>query len=94
MPTKRTILSELTTDELSANVDYYDLPVYDRRVKADLVDALAASRRARLDEVLPDLSRNRLKELCRTFCLDGTGRKADLAARLIGNSGLTKERCP
>ena len=88
MPTKRTILSELTADELRANVDYYDLPVYDRRVKTELVDALAVSRKARLDEILPDLSRDRLKELCRAFALDDSGReKADLAARLIGNAG-------
>ena len=84
MPTKRAILSELTADELRANVEYYDLPVLDRRVKTELVDALAGSRKARLDEVLPDLSRDRLKELCRTFGLDDTGReKAELAARLI-----------
>ena len=85
MPTKRAILSELTADELRANVEYYELEVYDRRVKAELVDVLAASRKARLDEILPDLSRHRLKELCRAFGLDDSGReKADLAARLIG----------
>ncbi len=87
MPTKRAILSELTADELRANVEYYELEVHDRRVKTELVEALAASRRARLDEILPDLSRNRLKELCRTFGLDDSGReKAEIAARLIGNA--------
>ena len=85
MPTKRTILAELTRDELRANVNYYDLPVDDRRINAQLVDALARSRKARLDEVLQDLSRDRLKELCRTFDLDDSGRKkADLVARLVG----------
>ncbi len=87
MPTKRAILSELTADELRANVQYYDLAVYDRRIKAELVDALAASRKARLDEILPDLSRDRLKELCRAFGLDDSEReKADIAARLMGHS--------
>ena len=87
MPTKRAILSELTADELRANVEYYDLDVHDRRLKTELVDALAASRKARLDEILPDLSRNRLKELCRAFGLDDSGReKAEIAARLIGNA--------
>ena len=85
MPTKRAILSELTADELRANAEYYELEVHDRRVKTELVEALAASRKARLDEILPDLSRNRLKELCRAFGLDDSGReKAEIAARLIG----------
>ncbi len=87
MPTKRAILSELTADELRANAEYYELEVHDRRLKTELVDALAASRKARLDEILPDLSRNRLKELCRSFGLDDSGReKAEIAARLIGNA--------
>ncbi len=91
MPTKRAILSELTADELRANVDYYELVVFDRRVKTELVDTLAASRKARLDEILPDLSRDRLKKLCRTFGLDDSGReKADIAARLIGNAAPPK----
>ena len=41
MPTKRAVLGELTAEELRANVDYYELEVADRRVKAQLVDALA-----------------------------------------------------
>ena len=91
MPTKRAILSELTADELRANVEYYDLAVHDRRVKTELVDALAGSRKARLDEILPDLPRDRLKELCRTFGLDDSGReKAEIAARLMGHPALQK----
>ena len=84
MSTKRAILAELTTDELRADVDYYELEVADRRVKAQLVDGLARSRKARVDEILQDLSRDRLKELCRAFGLDDSGRKkADLVARLV-----------
>ena len=91
MPTKRAILSELTADELRANVEYYELAVYDRRIKTELVDALAASRKARLDEILPDLPRDRLKELCRAFGLDDSGReKADIAARLMGHPASPK----
>ena len=85
MPTKRAILAELFADELRANVDYYELQVDDRRVKAQLVEALARSRKARAEEILQDLSRDRLKELCRAFDLDDSGRrKADLVARLAG----------
>ena len=91
MPTKRAILDHLTAKELRVGVDYYELHVDDRRVRAQLVDALASSRRARLDELLPELSRNRLKELCRAFDLDDSGRKkADLAARLVGPAAMSK----
>ena len=85
MPTKRAILAQLTAKELRASSDNYELHVDDRRVKAQLVDVLAGSRKVRLDELLPGLSRNRLKELCRAFNLDDSGRKkADLVARLVG----------
>ena len=85
MPTKRAVLAELTRAELRANLDHYELAVDDRRVKAQFVDALARSRKARLDEMLLRLSRDRLKELCRVFGLDDAGRKkADLVARLVG----------
>ena len=85
MPTKRAILSELTRDELRDNLDFFELEVDDRRVTTQLIDALAGSRKARLDEILPYLSRSRLKELCRAFDLDDSGRrKADLAVRLLG----------
>ena len=85
MPTKRAVFAELTRAELRANLDHYELAVDDRRVSAQLVDALARSRKARLDEMLLRLSRNRLKELCRAFGLDDSGRrKADLVARLVG----------
>ena len=85
MPTKRAVLAELTRAELRANLDHYELAVDDRRVKAQFVDALARSRKARLDEMLLRLSRYRLKELCRVFGLDDAGRKkADLVTRLVG----------
>ena len=91
MPTKRAVLAELTAEELRANVDYYELEVTDRRVKAQLVDALAGSRRARVDEILADLSRDRLKELCRALGLDDSGRKkADLVVRLMVPAGATR----
>ena len=91
MPTKRAVLAELTAEELRGNVDYYELEVADRRVKAQLVDALSGSRSARVDEILGDLSRARLKELCRALGLDDSGRKkADLVARLIGPIAVSK----
>ena len=84
MPTKRAILAQLSAKELRASADRYELHVDDRRVKAQLVDVLAGSRKVRLDELLPELSRNRLKELCGALSLDDSGRKkADLVARLV-----------
>ena len=91
MPAKRAILSELTRDELRDNLDFFELEVDDRRVTSQLIDALAGSRKARLDEILPYLSRSRLKELCRAFDLDDSGRrKADLAVRLLGPGAGSK----
>ena len=91
MPTKHAILAELTSHELRAIADGYGLPVDDRRVRAHLLDAVARSRKARIGQILPDLSRDRLKELCRAFDLDDSGRKkADLAARLVGSTGAAK----
>ena len=91
MRRKRTILAELTRRELRAGFDFYELQVPDRRVKAQLVDALARSRKARVEELLQALSRDRLKALCRTFGLDDSGRKkADLVARLAGPAPAPK----
>ena len=91
MPTKRAVLAGLSAEELRANVDYYELAVADRRVKAQLVDALAGSRRARVDEILTDLSRDRLKELCRALGLEDSGRrKADLVARLMAPAAVAR----
>jgi len=91
MPTKRAILDQLTAKELRAEVDKFELHVEDRRVRAQLVDALAGSRKVWLDALLSGLSRNRLKELCREFDLDDSGRKkADLAARLFGPAAKSK----
>ena len=67
MPTKRAVLAELTRAVLRAGLDRYELAIDDRRVKAQLVDALARSRKSRLDEMVLRLSRNRVKELCRVF---------------------------
>ena len=91
MPTKRAILAELTSHELRDAIDRYGLEVDDRRVRAQLVDALARSRKARVEQILQGLSRDRLKELCRGFGLEDSGRKkADLAARLIGSAAAVE----
>ena len=91
MPTKRAVLAELTSHELRAFVDRYGFRVEDRRVKAQLLAAVARSRKARIAEILPSLTRDRLKELCRALGLDDAGRKkADLVARLVAPPGAAK----
>ncbi len=83
MPLKRQVLEELKRNELIAAVERFELPVADKRVRNLLIDALASSRKAKLTEILGDLKRDRLKELCRAFGLDDGGReKAVIAERL------------
>ena len=92
MPTKRAILAELPRDELRTKLDHFELDVEDRRVNAQLVDALVHSRRASLEAILQALSLDRLKELCRAFDRDDSGRKADLAARLMGRTAAHPDK--
>ncbi len=93
MPGKRSILDELSIEELRASLDEYELEVDDRRVRAQLVDALARSRRARIADILYELPRGRLKQLCQAFDLDDTGRaKAELVGRLTGSSSDPTEQ--
>jgi type I restriction enzyme M protein len=85
MPSKRNVLEQLKRDELLAAVDEFDLDVQDRRVRDQLVDALASSRKASLAEILGELPRTRLKEICVALGLDDYGReKAVLIGRLTG----------
>lgn len=93
MPGKRAILDQLAPEELRDSLDRYDLEVDDRRVRAQLVDVLAQSRRARIADILHELSRDRLKQLCQAFGLDDTGRaKAELVGRLTGIPSDPAER--
>jgi type I restriction enzyme M protein len=81
---KRRVLDLLQRAELLALTDRFDVDVSDRRVKSQLVDALAASRRASLSDILSALSRGCLKDLCKGFGLDDGGReKAVLVERIL-----------
>lgn len=73
MPTKRDLLTHLTRDELLAVVSRFELPVSDRRVRDQLIDAIVQARSADLPEVLLGYPRDRLKELCRKLGLDDHG---------------------
>lgn len=85
MPSKREVLGQFIRDELLAAVDQFELTVTDRRVKDQLLDAVASSKRAGLADMLSGLSRDRLKEICRALGLDDSGKeKATLVDRLTG----------
>ena len=87
MPSKRDVLGQLSRDELVGAAERFELEVADRRVKDQLVDAVASSKRAGLADLLGELSRDRLKELCRALGLDdGRKEKAVLVDRLTGAS--------
>lgn len=80
---KADILEKLTIDELRTAIDRCGIAVEDGRVKAVLVKALADRDWEEIRGILPGLSQDRLKKLCRAFDLpDSDRRKADLAARL------------
>ena len=85
MPAKRALLSAMTAQELRDSADLFELDGFDRRSRDNLIDAIGGSRKARINEILVSLPRDRLKELCREFDLSDAGRrKADIAARLVG----------
>jgi 50S ribosome-binding GTPase/SAP domain len=86
MPTKRTILEQLQHPALIQLVDRFELEVPDRRSKLPLQAALATSRRATTLDLLGALSVAQLQRLCAALGLEGSGRKADLIARLSGRT--------
>jgi type I restriction enzyme M protein len=87
MPSKRDVLDQLKRDELLDAVDQLGLEVRDRRVRGELIETLAASRKAPLAEILGALPRTRLKEICRALDLDDAGReKALIVERLAGRA--------
>lgn len=80
---KRELLGQLKRDELLAVVELFGVEVANRRAKEGLVDALESAANVVLADVLGGFSRDRLKELCRAFELDDSGReKALLVGRL------------
>jgi hypothetical protein len=95
MPSKRDVLANLKRDELQGALQRFDLPVRDRRVRDQLVDALAESPRAPLAGIIEGFSRDRLKEVCRALGLDDGGReKARLIARITEAVSASTSRTP
>jgi type I restriction enzyme M protein len=95
MASKRAILEHLSRPELQAIAEEAELEVRDRRVREELIEAAAGSRKVVLEEVLGGYSRDRLKELCRELGLDDAGKeKAALVARLLGREASQSQERP
>jgi|GEM_PF-5078578 len=87
MPTKRRILEELTREWLLEFAKAADVTGVSAKPKAEIVDVLAANKRARLREFLPSLSRDELKAICAANNLDDSGREKQLLIdRLLGEA--------
>ena len=85
MRTKRDVLGQLTASELRMYVEYYNVRVGDRRVKSQMVDALATARKCQVAEALRFLEPDRLRSLCDAFGIDhGGANDCDHLAMLIG----------
>ncbi len=86
MPRKKIVLERLNRAELLSFVAASGVEVSDRRSREKLVDALAASRRARLSEFLVNLPRDRLKQLATALEVPANGReKSAIVERIVGN---------
>jgi type I restriction enzyme M protein len=85
MPSKRDVLAQFSRDELVGAAERFELAVADRRVKDQLFEAVASSKKAGLADIVGALSRDRLKELCRSLGLEDAGKeKTALIDRLTG----------
>ena len=92
MPSKRSVLEVLSAHELRAIVEEFELEPEDRRSRDALIDAVASSHKATLENVLPTLSRKTLKGICRELGLDDGGReKAVIVARILSGDGTAKD---
>lgn len=85
MPDKRRILDALTRERLLEFARLVELPGLSGKSKVEIVHALASAKRARLRDLLPELSRDELKEICLELGLEDHGReKQVLIDRIFG----------
>ena len=86
LPTKRTVLTALPVKRLGALCDIFGLDRTGVTLKDDYLDLLVRAKRASLEDVLANLKRDELKEICRTHDLnDGGKEKGQLIARILGS---------
>lgn len=88
MPDKKLVLEQLKRSELLAALDRFELQVQNRRVLSEIISVLVRSRKATLASILPPLSEERLRAICRALVLKEDGPKESLLSRLLGESAL------
>jgi len=85
MASKRKILEAMTRNALTDIAKHYEITGLTAQSKANIVDALAGSRKVQPDEFLTLFSRDDLKGLCLALSLDESGREKQLLIdRLMG----------
>ncbi|KIG14291.1 Type I restriction-modification system, DNA-methyltransferase subunit M [Enhygromyxa salina] len=86
-PTKRSALRTLAKPRLAALVEQFAIDISPRSAGAKLVDALARARKLSFAELLHELSRDELKQICRAHDLDDSGRSKDpIIARILAGA--------
>lgn len=78
MASKRKILEAMTRNGLLDIARHYEITGLTAQSKANIVDALAGSRKVQPDEFLTLFGRDDLKKLCQTLGLDDSGREKQL----------------
>lgn len=74
-PDKRSSLDTLSKPQLLEIAKGFELGVSAGRLKSEIIEAIAASKRASFESVLELLSRNDLKKICRDHDIDESGRE-------------------
>lgn len=84
-PTKRAVLAVLPVTRLGALCEIFKLDRTGVTLKDDFLSLLTRAKRASLEDVLANLKRDELKEICRAHGLeDGGKEKSQLIARILG----------
>jgi hypothetical protein len=88
---QRSSLDTLTKARLLELAAKFELDVAASHPKAELIDTLAASKRASFEQILLVLSRDELKEICRSHGGDDKGReKQVIIDRILGREATSK----
>ena len=87
MSAKRTVLESLTKQRLVELARAFEVDCSPARLSKDeLLDELARLRRTKLEELLPELSRDELKGACEALGLDASGREKQIIIdRILGD---------
>lgn len=86
---QRSSLDTLTKARLLEIAASFEVDVVSSHPKAELIDVLAASKRASFEQILLTLSRDELKAICRAHEVDDKGReKQVLVDRILGREAV------